>query len=323
VSTQQRPKVAILLATYNGAPFVDAQIRSLKRNATPFELHWLDDHSSDNTREAVRAVAASLDIEVTEWHQPQHLGVPGAFFQLMECVEADIYLFCDQDDIWQPGKIDATVASLLPELRSPALSFSDPLCFTDGQPEKLRRLSDVFENARAPRSLQESRLFMSACCCGNTAGFTRPLREIFLRHKDVAHRHAAMHDSWMYVIATAAGSARMLNNVPTTLFRRHGRNFTEFFLDPKENWFLRTWRLQQVFRRYIARQAEGFVLAYETLPPGPKRERLLALAKLVANLTERQSPTALLRLIRSGAMWPSRRSTLWFTASCLWCTVGP
>jgi rhamnosyltransferase len=102
VKSQQQLNVAVLLATYNGGEYVDQQIRSLKENATPSTLHWLDDHSSDNTRSAVRASALTMGIPLCAWHQPRHQGVPGAFFQLIECVEADIYLFCDQDDIWQP-----------------------------------------------------------------------------------------------------------------------------------------------------------------------------------------------------------------------------
>jgi glycosyltransferase involved in cell wall biosynthesis len=314
---QQHPRVAVLLATYNGARFIDPQIRSLRENFTAFTLHWLDDHSTDNTREAVCACAASAGIDLVQWHQPQHLGVPATFFQLIECVDADVYLFCDQDDIWQPGKIDATVSHLLPDLSSPALCFSDPLLFKDPDTDVFGRLSEVFGDAKPPRALEESRLFMSACCCGNTVGFTRPLREIFLKHKDVARNYAVMHDSWMYVIATASGTARMLSDVPTTLFRRHGGNFTDFFLAPKGNWIARKWHLQQVFRKHIARQAQGFILASDTLPAGPKRERILTLARLVATLNRRQSFAALVRLALSGAMWPSPRSALWLTASCL------
>jgi len=125
VKKPQDVDVAILLATYNGARFVEQQIRSLKDNDIKFTLHWLDDHSVDNTRETVRAAARSGDIELKEWHQPQHLGVPGAFFRLLECVEADVYLFCDQDDIWQPDKIDVTVGELLPDLELPVICFSD------------------------------------------------------------------------------------------------------------------------------------------------------------------------------------------------------
>src|SRR5205823_13588786 len=102
MSRQQQLAVAVLLATYNGERYVEKQLRSLEQNDTKFTLHWLDDHSTDNTRSIVRTVARESDIELREWHQSRHLGVPLAFFQMLECAEADIYLFCDQDDIWQP-----------------------------------------------------------------------------------------------------------------------------------------------------------------------------------------------------------------------------
>ena len=124
-------RVAVLLATYNGAPFIAEQIQSLAANSMPFTLHWLDDHSTDNTRELVSASARVAGIELHEWHQDQRQGIPGVFFKLVECVSADIYLFCDQDDIWQPGKIDATIKSLSPDLWQPALVYSDPLVFSD------------------------------------------------------------------------------------------------------------------------------------------------------------------------------------------------
>src|ERR1044072_6774136 len=95
------PTVAILLATYNGGRFIEPQIRSLKENTTPFTLHWLDDHSTDHTREAGRDAARRSASPLKAWHQPQRQEVPAAFFRLLESVDADIYLFCDQDDIWQ------------------------------------------------------------------------------------------------------------------------------------------------------------------------------------------------------------------------------
>lgn len=311
--------VAVLLATYNGAQFIEPQVRSLKDNATPFTLHWLDDHSTDDTRARVRVVAADLGIELCEWHQENHHGVPGVFFRLLECVDADIYLFCDQDDIWQPGKIDATVASLAPDVTTPVLCFSEPLTFKEGQPQVLRRLSGVLAEARAPEGLQESRTFMSSCCCGHTVGFTRPLREIFLAHKEVAREYAIMHDQWMYLLAVAAGSFRMLSDVPTTLYRLHGKNFITDYITPSGSRLAWKWRLQRVLRRAISRQASGFLLASGTLPGGSKLDRLVRLARMVAVLDRRQSPAALLRLAFRGAFPPTLRGALWLAAACL-CT---
>jgi glycosyltransferase involved in cell wall biosynthesis len=309
-------RVAVLLPTYNGIRFVEAQLRSLKENDTPFVLHWLDDHSTDNTREIVRSLSMHSNIELREWHQSAHQGVPGAFFRLLECVDADIYLFCDQDDVWQPGKIDATVANLLPDMSSPALCFSDPLMFRDDEPGVLRRFSTVM-GARVAVALQESRLFMPILGPGNTQGFTRPLRDIFVRHADIARTYALGHDLWMYLIAVASGKARMLFDAPTTLYRRHGNNFTEVLLAPRGNRIMWTWQLQQMLRRVVSRQAQGFLLASATLPPGPRLERFLTLAKLVATLDRRQSLAEIARLARRGAMWPSRRWAVQFAIACL------
>jgi hypothetical protein len=61
----------------------------------------------------------------------------------MDCADADIYLFCDQDDIWQAGKIDAVVDNLRADVASAVLCFSDPLMFYNDEPEVFYRLSRV------------------------------------------------------------------------------------------------------------------------------------------------------------------------------------
>jgi rhamnosyltransferase len=320
VKTPQDVEVAILLATCNGARFVEQQLDSLTQNSTPFTLHWLDDHSTDDTRQVVRARAQSLGLKLQEWHQPERQFLPGAFLQLLECVTADIYFFCDQDDIWQPGKIDTAVADLLPDLSSPVLCFSDSLMFYDDEPDIVRPLSEVFDS-KPPKALQESRLFMTVIAPGHTQCFTRPLRNLYLKHKSIARTYARNHDAWMYLIANAAGTARLLTNVPTALYRQHDDNVTAALLRHGGKRLDRstlTWNQQQVLRRRVARHAQGFLLAAPTLNPDAKLERLVALARRVATLDRRQSLAALLSLARSGAMWPNMRWAVGFAAACLW-----
>jgi glycosyltransferase involved in cell wall biosynthesis len=319
VNTPQQPRVAVLLATYNGARFVEAQIRSLKENATPFTLHWLDDHSTDDTRDVVRDCARSLGLELHEWHQPERLRLPRVFFQLLECAEADIYLFCDQDDIWQRGKIDASLAALTPDLGIPALCFSDSLLFYNDEPGVVRRVSEVFDS-RPPKALEESRLFMTLIAPGHTQGLTRALRDLYLSHKDIAREYARSHDGWMYLIANASGTSRMLADVPTALYRQHGNNVITALLRRPGQRFDRnalSWPQQQRLRQLVARHARGFILAAPTLSQGPKLERLLALAHQVATVDRRQSLPELLGLMRRHALWPNRRWALWFAAACL------
>jgi len=324
MKTRQDVDVAILLCTCNGARYIEQQLDSLTQNSTPFTLHWLDDHSTDGTREIVRAHVQKLGLTMREWHQAERQLLPGAFFQLLDDVAADIYFFCDQDDIWQPGKIDSGVDSLWPDLACPVLCFTDSLMFYDDEPDVVRPVSEVFD-CRAPMALQESRVFMTVIAPGHTQCLTRPLRDLYLKHKSIARAYARNHDAWMYLIACAAGSARLLTNAPTALYRQHETNVTAALLRNGRNRLNRTkltWSQHQVLRKRTARHARGFLLAAPTLAQSERMERLVALAHLVATLDRRQSLTELLSLFRRKALWANRRWAVGFIAACFLSDAG-
>ena len=313
-------EVAILLATYNGEMFVEQQLRSLGENRTRYTLHWLDDCSTDNTRQVIRAVAGDMRVDLREHHAPKSRGVPAAFFDLLECAEADIYLFCDQDDIWEPGKIDTTVAHLLPAIGTPALCFSDPLVFKGRDTHTRYHMLDILGTS-AERAMQESRVFMSTVGYGNTQGFTQGLKDLYLAHKDIARTHALMHDVWMYAIAMASGTVHMLSGVPTTLYRRHDRNVSGHFADWSGNGRGRitmNWRQIQRIRRAVSRHAKGFIFASPSIPAGPKLDRILEVARLVAKIDHRLSLTELVGFIRKGVTLPNPRLAMRLAAACLY-----
>ncbi|MET0657468.1 MAG: glycosyltransferase [Steroidobacteraceae bacterium] len=312
--TRQPPRVAILLPTHNGARYVEDQIASLANNCVPFTLHWMDDQSTDNTRAVVRSAALQSHIDLREWHQPHHVGYPGSFYQLLECVDADVYLYCDQDDIWQPGKIDVTVANLLEDLASPTLCFSDSWVFNEKDPKRFTRLSKVF-GVKTSVAMRESQAFMPFVCAGHSQGLTRPLRDILVNSKEIACTYSFAHDCWTYLIAVAAGTARMLSDVPTALYRRHSESFSEFFFAGKG--LFKAWDLTQVLRILAAKQAHGFLLASESFPPGPKLKRLMALAQLLTTIDQQQPPAKMIRLMQREALWPTPALALVQTIACL------
>jgi len=260
-----------------------------------------------------------------EWHQAQHLGLPGSFFQLVECVEADVYLFCDQDDIWEPGKIDATVAHLLGYFGTPTLCFSDSILFYEGAPTACRRWSEVIGKKKVSKALRKPpmfEMFSRAIAPGHTQGFTRPLREIYLTHREIARKHAFMHDWWMHDIAIASGVVHFLSDVPTVFWRQNPDGFCEGLRARTRKW-IRDWRTMQLFRRVMSRHARGFILAAPTLPPGKHLERLLGIAKLIEALDLQQTPAALFRLARCGALPQTSYSTFYFLISCLLSNAVP
>lgn len=305
------------MATFNGERFVERQINSLKDNHTPFTLHWLDDHSTDATRDVVRNATQRAGIPLKEWRSPHREGVPSSFFCLLERVDADIYLFCDQDDIWQPSKIDATVQHLIPQLSTPSICFSDPLIFRGDAPVYCYHTLDVMRTT-TDVALRESRAFTSVVGYGHTQGFTRKLRDIFLSHAHIARTHAFMHDMWMYEIALATGTVCMLSDVPTTLFRRHGANASvNGWIGSGRGYLDATWEQFRRIRRLFSRNARGFLLVAETLPPSRRLERLCETARLVSTLDRRHSLLSIIRIARHGILYPNMRLAMKLALSCL------
>lgn len=316
ISTQLT--VAVLLPTHNGARFIWPQIRSLSDNSTNFTLHWLDDHSTDNTVDAVRRSASINNVALREWHQNDRLGVPGSFFRLLECVDADIYLFCDQDDIWQPGKIDFTVASLSPDVSEPVLAFTDMFMFDDDKPDTLRGTADFSPDGAVAAVIREHKpcvcLPSVGCAWGLTQGFTRGLRDILLRHIQVAYGHAMMHDSWMFDIAAASGDVRMLHDAPKALYRNHPDSFCAKLRRSDRR--LPPWNRYGFSRAYVARHSRGLLLASQTLPSGPALERVVQLAQRLQSIDKRQSLVEVTQLARLKLFHPALRRSILVSCLC-------
>ncbi len=297
----RQPSVAVLLATCNSGSLIEPQLRSLRENRTPFTLHWLDDHSTDGTPELVRRLAEQLRLPHREWHCPARLGVPASFFELLESVAADAYLFCDHDDIWQPGKIDATIAALAARPQAPALCFSEPLIFAGNDPAGARPYFEVIGvSSEAAQALP--RAFVLNPAVGNTVGLTSALRDIYLTHREIARAHAVMHDWWLYLIARACGVVTLMRDVPTSLYRQHARNVFGVGSRRRRRTPRRIWRDEQNLRRLIARQAEGFLLAAPTLGSAEALEVLLRSARWTSECHHRRSIARLLEQARHRAL---------------------
>jgi hypothetical protein len=289
------PDVAILLATYNGARHIEAQIGSLVGNRTPFTLHWLDDQSKDDTRNLVRSAAAALHINLVEWHRPERLGVPKVFFQLLRRVEANVYLFCDQDDIWQPGKIDATVDNLTPDLGSPVLCFSDSLIWHEGRHGRCYHHRDIIDSVEFLHNADACQMFIPSWSPGHSQGFTRALRDVFCTHADIAENYASMHDMWMYNIAVASGVARVLCSSPVAFSRQNDGSACGQVLS-KARGLAGAAHIAGLMRRSLAWHASGFLLASATLPRGPQFASMLQSARILSKIDKRQSLADLVRL---------------------------
>jgi len=98
--------IAILMATYNGEPYIRQQIDSiLEQTVERWTLYVHDDGSTDNTKEILNEYSSRYPkIQVLDYEGTH--GAKNNFLGLLARVDADYYLFADQDDVWRKDKIE-------------------------------------------------------------------------------------------------------------------------------------------------------------------------------------------------------------------------
>lgn len=124
------PPVAILLATWQGARFLDAQLQSIaEQSYRNWRLIVSDDGSVDDTTGIVRRFATTNpDHEVVLLPGPR-LGATQNFLHLIDFVRrGEAIAFCDQDDVWLPDRLSLGIAgiSALRAARGGVAAQADP-----------------------------------------------------------------------------------------------------------------------------------------------------------------------------------------------------
>lgn len=103
-------QVAILMSTYNGERYISSQLDSIiNQTHTNFRLYIRDDGSIDNTIQIINDYVNRDSRIVLVNDSIKHRGVKNSFLWLLEQVECEYYMFCDQDDVWLPKKISESL----------------------------------------------------------------------------------------------------------------------------------------------------------------------------------------------------------------------
>jgi len=110
--------VSIAVCTYNGAEFLQQQLDSLaNQTIIPDEIIICDDDSNDLSVIIAQSFAQQhRDIKVKVVQNAQNLGYIKNFEKAISLCTQDIIFLCDQDDFWQPEKIERTIAVFEAEL---------------------------------------------------------------------------------------------------------------------------------------------------------------------------------------------------------------
>lgn len=198
--------VTVCMASYNGAPYIDDQLRSILASGEVDEVLISDDGSSDDSVQRIKAIS---DSRVRLIAGPRQ-GLVRNFEFLLSQARGDYIFLADQDDIWLPEK----VSTMMAHLRCADLVVSDCAVVDEG----LNTITESFFALRRSRSglirniLRNSYL---GCCIA--------LRRKLLDHALPFPANVPMHDWWLGLVAETFGSPRFIAD-RLVLYRRHGGN---------------------------------------------------------------------------------------------------
>jgi len=214
--------MAILLATYNGEAYLQAQIDSLyAQTYTDWTLYIRDDGSSDDTPNIILQNANRHD-NIVVLPEGNHQGAMRNFMEMLFIVDADYILFCDQDDVWLPQKIEKSLQRMQHEEalhpQQPVAVFTD-LSVTD---EQLRPLHPSFMRSSAiwPQYVQT----FNQLAAGNIATGCTMLFNRYAADCAREERHAVMHDAWVTACVLKNKGVMACIQEPTVLYRQHTHN---------------------------------------------------------------------------------------------------
>lgn len=214
------PRVLVLLATYNGAPWLEEQLRTLAgQQGVRVGIVASDDSSTDATPTILRAWADRGALELLP-PAGRRLGSANRnFLRLIREAplgDADLVALADQDDVWLPGKL-ARAADCLQRTGASAYSSDVTAFWPDGTRKQVRK-------SQPQRPLDH--LFGSP---GPGCTYVMP-RAAFERLRAwVVERFDELQDLWVhdwpiYAFVRSHGMRWHIDDQALMLYRQHGHN---------------------------------------------------------------------------------------------------
>lgn len=222
---KNKAEIAIIMAAYNGEKFIGDQIESIMNNTCQdFVLHICDDGSIDRTLDICEQYASRYPDKIEIHKNKQNLKVVKNMLFWTVAIDANYYMFCDQDDYWNRDKIKKSydyIKSLENEnIGRPIAIFSDAEVVN----ERLETIHPSFQKHEMLSSfkLELKDLLMENKLLGCSVMFNNAVREKLKVMEEVPNE-IIMHDWWIGLIGAAFGKVVYLDE-PLLKYRQHGDN---------------------------------------------------------------------------------------------------
>jgi len=216
----KHPKIAVLLAAYNGMQWIEEQVASiLGQQAVDVTIHISVDLSDDGTEAWCKALGEVDSRVILLPPAGRFGGAARNFFRLIRDVDLqgyDAVAFADQDDIWHPDKL-LRATQTLASRRVDAYSSNVTAFWPDGQTILLDKSQpqvawDFLFEAAGP-----------GCTYVLSPQLAAALRQQVI-HDWEQLQQVSLHDWYCYAFARSHGFEWFIDSHSSMLYRQHESN---------------------------------------------------------------------------------------------------
>ncbi len=209
------PRVDILLPTFNGEDFIDAQIESiLSQSYLNIRLIVRDDSSHDNTVGIVEKFALRDSRVFFVKDKRQNIGLVSSIQLLLQFSDSSLIMFSDQDDVWFPNKVELFLnRALLEDQNSLFLIHSDSYV-TNRNLKVLKRFLGT-----EPLNFGLENCLFKYYVQGSSSMINIKLKDECLPFPASVY----LHDRYFHILSELKGK-RIYIDQPTMYYRQHQKN---------------------------------------------------------------------------------------------------
>lgn len=258
---ENKTSVAILMATYNGAQYLRAQIDSiLLQSCKDWTLYVHDDGSKDDTLKIVKEYAEKYDKQIVLLDYPAQGGACQNFLSMLAHVDSPYYMFSDQDDVWHEDKIEKELDIM--RVAEQMCGTIPLMVYCDLQ------IVDKDLNIKAPSFWKISEIypeylntFDHCAVFPSVTGCTMMINKNARKQVDLSPSCAIMHDAWVALTVFKYGRGFAIHKALID-YRQHGNNTLGVLYASQVNLCYRIKNMKSMFmknlRQWRMAQALGF-----------------------------------------------------------------
>jgi len=207
----RKPFISIVICTYNGERYLREQLNSLLwQTYSNYEILAVDDCSTDRSFDILMEYSKKAPLKA--YQNEQNKGLNANFQEAITKATGDYIAICDQDDIWEPNKLETMIQHLDGSLlyyHDSAIMDKDGKFLSKKQSERFNLLSNPSALSFIPLN----------CVTGHACMFEKRMFDFpllpFPKH--------IYYDNWLGFIAATNGKIKYIDEC-LVRYRLHESN---------------------------------------------------------------------------------------------------